>query len=230
MAKKSMLPVPVLLRNKKTACHVCIVILLICTTVYSNWILFHQQMSSISTMTTTTNEGFDVSSTKEEKRYGISWEWKRYSSTSTGTSTTVDNATQNTYYNTPKILIAQYDAGGSGGDDTSSVPNNSSHNNSYSMLLNITSRINQLYAHQYQLDYVLLRGIVFRTFYESVVPARTQIPSSRATYSKVYIVQKAIEWEYDYLLLFGTLLLSSPPTPASYCAMSIFGVLLLLLY
>jgi hypothetical protein len=174
--------------HKKTTCHILIVILLICTTVYSDWTLFRQQMSSIVT-TSNVGDDFDITSKEEDNRYGISWEWKRYRST-TGSSDSLipatHTATRKGAYK--KILIAQYDAGDGGGTGNHS---------SYAMLLNITSRINQLYAFQYQLDYVLLRGIVFRTFYESLA----QIPTSRATYNKIYIVQKAIEWNYDYLLL-----------------------------
>ena len=169
----------VVVHKKKTACHIIIVILLICTTIHSNWTIFHQQISSLMTIYTESDDNLDHYEV-EEHRDGISWEWKRYGSRSRSHSL----ATQNTQ----QILIAQYDAGG---DHTNN------NNNSYAMLLNITSRINQLYAYQYQLDYVLLRGIVFRTFYET----SAQIPTSRATYNKVYILQKAIEWKYDYLLL-----------------------------
>jgi hypothetical protein len=183
--------------HKKTICHIIIVILLISTTIHSNWTLFHQQMSSIMNSNGDNNKNKKKNqgnpmALEKERRYGISWEWKRYGSTgstsitaATSTSVTPTGTSGRAQY---KILIAQYDAGGS---------DSNYHTNSYSTLLNITSRINQLYAKQYHYDYVLLRGIVFRTFYESYA----QIPTSRATYNKVYILQKAIEWDYDFLLL-----------------------------
>ena len=171
-------------------------------TIHSNWTLFRQQMSGITNgdddsaghLPTDTDSMLG----DEEHKLGISWEWQRYrnrTSNSTATSTNATSSTTTTMaagrgqYN---VLIAQYDAGGS----------TKRSNNSYATLLNISSRINQLYAQQYQYDYVLLRGIVFRnTFSESSYTATQKIPSSRATYNKVYILQKAIEWKYDYLLL-----------------------------
>ena len=130
----------------------------------------------------TSGDDKDSAERYKESSNGISWEWKRYRSNSTSDADTPRIGTS-PYH---KVLIAQYDAGVVGNSSTS-----------YATMLNITSGINQLYAHQHHFDYVLLRGIVLRTIWESP----SQLPSSRATYNKVHLLEKAIEWKYDYLLL-----------------------------
>jgi hypothetical protein len=80
------------------------------------------------------------------------------------------------------LLISQYDSG---------------MDVYYATLLNISKRVNQAYASKYHFDYVALHGIAFRTPYDTWRVPRP----SRATYNKISIVEKAIELNYDYLLI-----------------------------
>ena len=150
------------------------------------------------------------SSTDSHRKGEVIWEWKRFhqsnsdieTTTATTTNTALrrnaDNATTTTTNinnnnnhtrittNLPSrnnLLISQYDSG-------SDVL--------YGTLLNLTSRVNIAYAKKYSFDYVSLHGIAYQTIFDTTI----RIPKpSRATYSKVLLVQAAMQLKYDYLLI-----------------------------
>ena len=152
-----------------------------------------------------------VSSALTSNRRGseVTWEWKRFHQTGNDTFTTFtstdssgsdftyrelnddDNTTENRSRNstsrirTPSrnnLLIGQYDSGSDA---------------LYETLLNLTSTINIAYAKKFSFDYVTLRGMAYQTIFDSF-----RIPKpSRATYSKVLLIQTAMKLNYDYLLI-----------------------------
>ena len=195
--------------KRKIARHICMVMIGILVTIQMYWswnqsfyttnlpqeeeYRFHRSSSS----SLTRNHHHHNNHNNNDNQ--VMWEWRRFHHQNTTYMTTLhddDNPTAQQRHgttnnatlpsnnnNNKKLLIAQYDSGT---------------NVLYGTLLNLTSRVNVAYARKYSFDYVILHGLAYRTIFDTTL----RIPQpSRATYSKVNLIQRALELNYDYLLI-----------------------------
>lgn len=202
--------------QRKVTKHICLVIILVLITIQFHW-MWQNTNTTITTYTRPTEDlhhrhynasTWSLPSSLLSNRGGeVTWEWKRfhqtrdYSNTKTSTdvrskndgtlidtttTTTNSSSSSSSTRTTPSknnLLMSQYDSGSDA---------------LYGTLLNLTSTVNVAYARKYAFDYVTLRGIAYQTVFDTTV----RIPKpSRATYSKVILVQEAMQLQYDYLLI-----------------------------
>lgn len=99
-----------------------------------------------------------------------------------------DSKSKKSSSRTPKVLIAQYDFG--------------NFNNSYAEIISITSKVNKAYAHKYEHDYLLARG-VFIEVGDHPEFAKGKVAAG-STSNKVGILEYAMQHpdkDWDYVLI-----------------------------
>jgi hypothetical protein len=163
------------LRNK-LSCQSTFGTLLILTTFYFNFKIDKYLISQSSLL--------DSNLQLDDAKSKASWEWRRFRQVQdSSVNSTRDNSTIHKAPSKNYVLIGQYDSGV---------------DSMYSTLLNISSRVNIEYAKKYEFDYVAIRGITFTTPLDKTL----RIPQpSRATYSKLTLLERALDYQYEYLFV-----------------------------